>query len=241
MSLRRITFVAVLVISLLAGAMPAEASRKATRTEAKAIKKAFLKGRKGKTRIRKIRVSTANTHFAAVSYSINIPEVKAAKAYKPPSPVILKEGKGGKWKTVPKAPAKVKKDLKEKPRSNIRISGDVNTTLTRPASCTSSKGFYSASVYDRASDTYLSIQINRFTGFGNYPALGVRSLAALSVGNMGTTPQWETGQGNNAEAPSGAIYVDAGRWGIIEAGMAKIPDATTYPITVSVSGTFDCR
>jgi len=47
--------------------------------------------------------------------------------------------------------------------------------------------FYSASLYDRGADIYLSIQINRFRGFGFYPALSVRSLASLAVGNSGTT------------------------------------------------------
>jgi hypothetical protein len=156
--------------------------------------------------------------------------------------VVLKKG-GAKWKPVPseKLPAKVKKDLKEEPASSLRISGDVNALFTRPASCTRSGDFYSASLYDRGRDIYLSIQINRFRGFGFYPALSVRSLASLAVGNSGTTPQYETGKGNDAFSPSGEIYVDKGGWGIIEAGMSKIPDEQTYPETISVSGTFDCR
>ena len=92
------------------GAGSAAASRKATRAEAKAIKKAFLKGRSKATKVRRIRVSTVNSRFALVSYTANVsaPQsigARAAKVYKP-TPVILKKGKGAKWKPVSKAPAK---------------------------------------------------------------------------------------------------------------------------------------
>jgi hypothetical protein len=238
---------------LLAAAAPADASREPTGSEARAIKKAFLKKRDVKTKIRRIRVSTVRKRFAAVSYRIRIAELSPARAgatstfgsgksYPAPSPVLLKKKAGGKWKTVPKAPKKVRKDLKETPRSDIRISGEVSAHLTRAASCTESSGFYSAGIYHPASDTYLSVQIPSYTGPHRYPALAVHSLAALSVGNGGTVPQWETGQGNDAWSPSGEIWVDPGRWGIIEATMARIPDAGgTYPQSVTVSGIWDCR
>jgi hypothetical protein len=237
----RLAAAAALALLALAPATAA-ASRAPTRSEAKAIKKGFAAAHRGTgAKVRRIRVSTVDRRFAGVSYGIDIRQVGTAKAYKAPSPVELKKGKGGKWKPVTKVPAKVKKDLKDKAKSDINISGDVSAHLTQAASCTRSSGFYSASVYDKARDIYLSMQFNRFTKFGFYPALGVRSVAALSVGNKGTTPQWDTGQGNDAEAPSGELYVDAGDWGIIEAGMAKIPDASTYPISVTVSGSWDCR
>jgi hypothetical protein len=243
--IRRSIVVAVLAIAVaIFAAAPAGASRDPTPSEAKAIKRAFLKGREGKTTIQKIRVSTVDPRFAAVFYTIRIEElqVKSTKKYKPPSPAILKEGKGGKWKPASKVPKKVKKDLKDAPKSNIRISGDVGATLTRPASCTQSKGFYSASVYDRAADIYLSIEINRYTGPHEYPALSVRSVATLAVGNNAGTPQWETGQAHDAFASSGEIWVDEGRWGIIEAGMARTPpDESTESNTVVVSGFWDCR
>jgi len=235
------------LLSLSVAAAPAEASRAPTNAEAKAIKRAFLKGRPAGTKVKRIRVSTADKRFAAVTYTSNVrelerPPAQSAKAVKAPSPVVLKKA-GAKWKAVAsgKVPKKVKSDLKKKAVSDLRISGDVNVHFTQPASCTQSGDFYSASLYDRGRDIYLSIQINRFRGFGFYPALAVRSLASLAVGNNATTPQYETGQGNDAFAPSGEIYVDKGGWGIIEAGMSKIPDEQTYPETISVSGTFDCR
>ncbi len=240
-----LTLAALLLLSLAPA--PADASRAPTRAEAKAIKRGFLTGRPAGTKVKRIRVSTADKRFAGVTYTSNVrelerPPAQTAKAVKAPSPVVLKKS-GAKWKAVAsgKVPKKVKSDLKKKAVSDLRISGDVNVHFTQPASCTRSGDFYSASLYDRGRDIYLSIQINRFRGFGFYPALAVRSLASLAVGNSGTTPQYETGQGNNAEAPSGEIYVDKGGWGIIEAGMSKIPDEQTYPETISVSGTWDCR
>ena len=230
------------LVTAIFGAAPAEGSRSPSRAEAKAIKAAFLKGRsKSATRLRRIRVSTVDSRFAAVSFTADLRQPSAAKVYKP-APVILKKAKGGKWKPVSKAPVKVVKDLKATAKSAMNITGEVNASLTQPASCTSSRGFYSASIYDRGSDTYLSVQINRYTGPGWYPALAVRSLAALSVGNMGGPPQWETGQGNNAEAPSGSIYVDnSARWGLVLASMARVPDASTYPQSVEVNGSWACR
>ena len=235
------------LVSLSLATAPADASRAPTRAEAKAIKKGFLKGRPAGTKVKRIRVSTVDKRFSAVTYTANVrelerPPASSAKAKKAPSPVVLKKS-GAKWKPVAseKLAKKVKSDLKEKPASSLRISGDVNAFFTQPASCTRSGDFYSASLYDRGADIYLSIQINRFRGFGFYPALSVRSLASLAVGNSGTTPQYETGQGNDAFSPSGEIYVDRDGWGIIEAGMSKIPDEQTYPETISVSGTFDCR
>ena len=46
------------------------ASRAATRAEAKAIKKGFLKGRPAGTKVKRIRVSTADRRFAAVSQPV---------------------------------------------------------------------------------------------------------------------------------------------------------------------------
>jgi hypothetical protein len=233
---------AALITLLALGAGTADASRAPTRAEKKAIKRAFLKShpKTGATVLR-IRVSTADRRFAAVTYRIDIPEVKSAKVYKAPSPVVLKKGKAGKWKAATKVPAKVKKDLKDKAKSDINISGEVTAHLTQGASCTKTPGFYTASLYDRARDIYLRMEFNRYVGPGFYPAMGVLSVATLAVGNKGTTPQWETGQGNNADAPSGELYVDAAPWGIIAAGMAKYPDANFYPISVNVSGFWDCR
>jgi hypothetical protein len=232
---------AALIALFAVGSGTADASRAPTRGEKKAIKRAFFKAHpKTGAKVRRIRVSTANSRFAAVSYRIDIPEVKAAKVYKAPSPAVLKKGKSGKWKPTTKVPAKVKKDLKDKAKSDINISGEVTAHLTQAASCTQTPGFYVASVYDRTRDIFLRMEFNRYTGPGFYPARGVLSVATLAVGTKATTPQWETGQGNDADAPSGVLYVDAGGWGIIGAGMAKYPDANFYPITVNVSGYWDC-
>ena len=227
----------------------ADASREPTGKEAKAIKRGFLKPREeGKTMIGKIRVSTKDPDFAAVDYDVKIPEVnvigespaassRAKKTYEAPSPAVLKQ-KGGKWKSVPEFPSKVKKDLKAKAGGRIDISGETAAVLSVPARCSESPGFYTASVYDKLGDVYLSMQFPSYTGPHTYPALAVRSLAALSVGNMGTVPQWETGQGNDAYSPSGELYVDSGGWGIIEATMAQT--GGVYPQSVLVSGFWDC-
>jgi hypothetical protein len=227
---------------------PADASREPTRKEARAIKKGFMKPRdEGRTTIKRIRVSTVKERYAAVGYTVRLPEIttigptparRAKETYKPPSPVILKK-KSGKWKTVPKAPGKVKKDLKDKPGGRIDITGETSAVLSVPATCGESPGYYSAGIYDPVGDVYLSLQFPRWHGYGTYPALAVNSLAALSVGNMGGTPQWETGQGNDAFSPSGEIYVDPGRWGIIAATMART--GGVYPQSVSVNGYWDCR
>lgn len=236
---------AISALLLLALAGPASASRAPTQAESKAIKKAFFKNHlKATTKISRIRVSTVNKAYAAVVYRTDIPAPQrpaAAKVYKP-IPEVLKKGKGGKWKGPVKPPKKVKDDLKAKSaRSEIRISGDVNVTLTRAAQCTPGSG--SASIYDPASDIYLSIQFHQdaYTGPGKYPALSVRSLAGIYV-NSATELRWETGQSSDAFAPSGEIYVDGGGWGIIEASMARVNDGTdTFaPQSVVVSGTWAC-
>ena len=126
-------------------AASADASREPTRKEARAIEKGFEKPRDlGKAKIERIRVSTVRSKFAAVTYEIRIPEIpeapptRGSKTYEPPSPVLLKEKKGGKWKTVPKAPAKVKKDLKETAKSRIDISGETSAVLSLGARCSES-------------------------------------------------------------------------------------------------------
>ena len=238
-----------MAIGLLAG--PAGASRDAKPKEARAIKKAFMKPRDtGKTTIRKIRVSTVDKRFAGVTYKVTLEELepigeeeigsarREKKTYPAPSPVILKK-KGGKWKTVPKAPGKVKKDLKEKPGGRIDISGETAAVLSVPATCSDTADFYSANVYDPIGDVYLSIDIFNYRGHGMYPALAVNSVASLAVGNMGGVPQWETGQGSDAFSPSGVIYVDPGGWGIIEATMART--GGVHPQSVLASGYWDCR
>ena len=134
-----------------------------------------------------------------------------------------------------------KKDLKAKsPKSGIRISGEVNATLTRAAGCSSSGD--SATIYDPARDILLRIEINTgYKGPGKYPALGVWSVASLAIANQGTVPQYDTGQGNNAYESSGEIRVDRG-WGTIKAGMARIPLGNeTHPISVLVDGTWNCH
>jgi hypothetical protein len=225
----------------------ASASRAPTKAESAAIKKGFFKThKKSTTKITRIRVSTADKRFSSVSYTINVPEpqrtAKAAKVYKP-APAILKKG-SGKWKSIltGKAPKKVKKDFKMKdPRSDIQITGDVTATITRPAQCTPGGG--SASIYDKASDIYLSIQFHGdyWKGPGTYQALSVGSVAGL-YRNQAMTLTHETGQGNDAFASSGEIYVDGGGWGIINAGMAKVNDGTDtiFPQSVFVKGTWGC-
>jgi hypothetical protein len=233
---------------------PASASRNAKPKEAKAIKKGFMKPRDDiETSVEKIRVSTVDKKFAGVAYDVTLEELepigeeeigapgtarREKKTYEAPSPVILKK-KGGKWKAVPKPPAKVKKDLKGKAKSRIDITGETAAVLSIGATCGETSGFYSAGLYDSIGDVYLSIEFPSYKGPGIYPALAVNSLASLAVGNMGGVPQWETGQGDDAFSPSGAIYVDPDGWGIIEATMART--GGVHPQSVLVSGYWDCK
>ncbi|HEX6117075.1 MAG TPA: hypothetical protein VFY99_08230 [Solirubrobacterales bacterium] len=245
--------IALVAIMLAAvAAAPAQASTEPTRSEAKAIKKAFLAGEDGKATIRKIRVSTVDPRFAAVFYEVDVGEPPAARGdtartshvpteFAPP-PVILKQGKGDKWKTVRKAPEKVKKDLKVKSRkSNIVISGEVSALLTQPATCTDDEGdFYSVGIYDPAIDLYLSIDIFQYARHGWYPARAVGSVAGL-YSDSGTVLRFETGLAHDAYAPSGEILAKAG-WGFIGAGMARTPpEEGTESNTVQVTGTWECR
>ncbi|HYI35213.1 MAG TPA: hypothetical protein VEX39_01290, partial [Thermoleophilaceae bacterium] len=90
---RRVLCSGVLLTTLVLVA-PAEAARAPTKSEAKAIKKGFLKGRSAKaTTIRRIRVSTKVKGWAAVSYTV---EARTAKKVKAPTPVVLKKS-GSKW------------------------------------------------------------------------------------------------------------------------------------------------
>jgi hypothetical protein len=217
--------------------------------DAKSIKRGFLKDREVETQVGRIRLSSVDDRYASVSYSVTIPELSSSRpvvgrlapeGVKAPSPALLKEAKG-KWKPVPKAPAKVKKDLKKKAKSDIVITGDVVAVLSRGASCSPGRMFYSAGILDPGSGTYLSLEFPSFRGPGVYPALGVHSVAALSVNNNGV-PQYTTGQGNDAFSPSGFLYVDRDGWGLIGATMAKEPDeGGTYPQSVEVEGHWVCR
>jgi hypothetical protein len=237
---------ALAVASAIAGAAAAaDAATKPSRHDAREIKRAFLADRDVKTQVSKVVLSSVDDRFAAVTYSVSIDPSGAARrrgAEKlvAPSPALLKEAKG-KWKPVAKAPAKVKKDLKKKAKSDIVVTGDVVAVLRRGASCTQDSGFYSAGILDPGSGTYLSVEFPSFHGPGVYPALGVRSVAALSVYNNGV-PQYTTGLGGDAFSPTGILYVDPSGWGIVDATMAKEPDeGGTYPQTVDVEGHWDCR
>jgi len=234
-----------LVVVLALGASPADASRKPTRSESRAIKKAFFKNHpKADTTIRRIRVSTVDRRYAAVASRADTDEVVARAAAVGKLPPELLKRKGGKWKAVlpSKAPKKVAKELKVKDRTSlIRISGDVDATLTRGATCNPGDG--TANIYDPASDLYLSIQFfdDTYKGPGRYPALSVRSVAGLYV-NSATELRWETGQSSDAFSPSGDIYA-GGTWGVIEATMARVNDGTDsqHPQSVTVSGSWACR
>jgi hypothetical protein len=244
-SRRTLVLVAVLALTLLAAA-PAQAAREAKGGEARAIEKAFLKGRTGETTIEKILVSTEDPRFAAVTYEFETEQLQAepppprqARAeYAPSVPDLLKKSKKGKWKPAAKVPEKVKKDLKYKPRSDIQITGEVTAFLTQPATCSASGGFYSAHVYDRDTDTYFSVQIPSFGSYGLYQARAVHSIATLSIGNSGLEPQWETGQGSDAYESSGDLWVDR-RSGVIEASMARVGGG--QPQSVWASGGWSCR
>jgi hypothetical protein len=233
-----------LVVTALAGwTATASASTAPEPSEARAIERAFLKDRDVKTEVGKIRLSSVDDRFASVAYSVTIPELgsarRAPEVVKAPTVALLKEAKG-KWKPVPKAPKKVKKDLKKKAKSDIVITGDIVDVLTRSAACSESSDFYDAGIINHGSGTYLSVEFPTYRGPGVYPALGVHSVAALSVNNNGV-PQYTTGLGNDAFSPSGFLYVDEG-WGMIGATMAKEPDeGGTYPQTVDVEGRWVCR
>ena len=242
----RIALTALLSAAVLGAlAAPAGASSAPSGSESRAIKKAFHRSQDGKTKIKRIRVSTVDRDFAAVFYRANVGVPPAARAKAPtsfsPPPELFKQAKGTKWKSVSKAPGKVLKDLKVKSRkSSIVIAGEVSAHLTQPASCTDDADFYSASIYDRAMDLYLSIQIPQYTGHGWYPARAVGSVAGL-YSNSGTVLRFETGLAHDAFAPSGDILAKAG-WGYIGAGMARTPpEEGTESNTVTVTGVWECR
>jgi hypothetical protein len=210
-----------------------EAARAPSRSEAKAIKKAFLKGR-SKTTVTRIRVSTVNRRYAAVSYRT---DVKTSTVFKAPSPVLL-EKSGKKWKTVGpgKVPAKVKKDLKKKgAASDVTASGELTAHFTRGASC--SPG--GVRIYDPAHDVLLSIQQAQSRGSGFHPALAVDTVVAL-YRNRGSELTYESGQPTDANAESGYFYRDSGGWGIVDADLAAPPVPDVRPLAVSVKGTWDC-
>jgi hypothetical protein len=244
MALRATVLPAGLILLVATGAAPADASRKPTRSESRAIKKAFFKNHpKADTKIGRIRVSTVDRRFAAVRYRFDVPtETARAAAVRKLPPELLKRKAGGTWKPVlpAKAPKKVVRELKVKSRTSlIRISGDVDAILTRGATCSPGSG--AANIYDPASDVYLSIQFfdDAYTGPGWYPALGVRSLAGIYVDDA-TELRWQTGQSNDYFQPSGTIYA-GGTWGVIEATMARVTTDTHEPQTVTVSGSWSCR
>jgi hypothetical protein len=236
-----------LLLLLTFGASQASASRAPTKSESAAIKKGFFKlHAKSATKITKIRVSTADKRFSAVTYTKNVrepvrPSARAATVYKPP-PVILKKT-GSKWKGPAKPSSKAKKDFKVKAASSdVRITGALTATLTKAATCDAKTG--SASIYDKARDIYFSVQFHgtgegSYSGPGFYPALSVQSIAAIYTNKTGTLA-YETGQPNDAFSPSGEIYVDRG-WGFLSAGMARPPDeGGNYPLNVSIDGTWNC-
>ena len=247
---RRSTFVPVLAVALAGLAVaPAQAARAPTKSEKKAITQSFLEGRDVETTVRKIRVSTVNPRFASVSYSIAIEDPIVSRAglpgaarggseYSAPTPAIEKKAKGKKWKTVPKAPKEVKKDLKLKsPKSNIQVSGERSAFLSRRASCSGGDG--GAGIYDPGSDTYLSIQFNgnSWSGPGWYGAYAVRSVAAI-YGSQGQVLLYESGRSNDAFAASGRIYADYG-WGLIFTDMSP-PPPENRPDSVQVNGEWVC-
>jgi hypothetical protein len=242
---RRPALFASLAVALVGlSALPAQASRAPTKAEKKAIRASFLKGRDVKTTIKKIRVSTADPRFASVAYSIAIEDPTAPRArrggsdYAAPTPAIEKKVKGKKWKTVPKAPKKVKKDLKLKDaKSDIRVSGAHSALLTRPASCSGDDG--GAGIYDPGSDTYLSVGFfgRSWSGPGWYGAYAVGSVAAI-YGSQGQVLLYESGQSNDAFAASGRIYADYG-WGLIFTDMSP-PPPTSSPNSVHVEGEWIC-
>ncbi|HEX5909834.1 MAG TPA: hypothetical protein VFY44_05025 [Thermoleophilaceae bacterium] len=230
---RRVPCFGVLLIALTFAA-PAEASRAPTKAEAKAIKKGFFKGRSAKTTtIRRMRVSTAATGYAAVSYRT---DVKTSTVFSPPTPVVLKKG-GGKWKpvTAAKTPKKVKKDLKVKAaKSNVKLSGEVSATWTRPARCSSS----GVSIYDPGSDLQLSIQQSREEGYGLRDARGVRTVVAV-YRNRGTELAYESGAPADATAPSGVFYREP-IGGFVNASLAPPPVPEIRPFAVEVKGDWIC-
>lgn len=240
MFIRTVAALGAVLCAVAVLAAPASASRDATKSEAKAIEKAFLATQDADVTIRKIRVSTVDEDFAAVFYDADVGEPAPRAEFTPP-PSLLKRKKSGKWKVVPSAPEKVLKDLKVKERkSDIVLSGDFSATLTRPASCTDSGDYYSAGIYEPSMDLYLDIQIPQYTGHGWYPARGVGSVAGIYTGS-GTVLQYETGLAHDAFAPSGDILAERG-WGVINAGFARTPpEEDTASNTVTAVGVFECR
>ncbi len=213
----------------------ADASRAPTKKEAKAIKKGFLKGRPAKENaVRRIRVSTANRRYAAVTY---LSDVAISTKLKPPGPVALKKS-GGKWKPVSsaKVPVKPKKDLKlKKATSDVRVSGEVNARFTRPARCSAS----GVSIYDPGTDLLFSIQQSQDPGNGLRHAKAVGTVVAI-YRNKGTELAYESGAPGDATQPSGSFFRHPLRWGYVDAELSAPPVPTLMPLAVKAAGAWDC-
>lgn len=239
-----VSIATALVLLGLATAAPATAARDAHGKDERAITAAFLDSRDGDATVTAVRISTADRAYAAVEYRVTPSTPGSARLAGPvaaPVPQLFKRTGSDRWKSAAKVPGKVKKDLKAKADSDIRIAGDVVAFLHARATCGGRGGFYSAGVYDKLGNVYLSLEFPAWHGYGGYEALGVNSVATLAVGTGGTSYQYETGQGSDAFASSGVLYVDRG-WGLIDAGMAHVPDAGgPHPISVDVDGFWVCR
>lgn len=219
----------------LVPASAADASRAPTKSEAKAIKKGFLKGRPVKENaVRRIRVSTANRRYASVRY---VADVAISTKLTPPGPVALKKS-GSKWKPVSsaKVPAKPKKDLKlKKATSDVRVSGEVNARFTRPARCSAS----GVSIYDPGTDLQFSIQQFQGPGNGLREAKGVGTVVAI-YRNRGTELAYESGAPSDASQPSGSFFRHPLNWGYVDAELAAPPVPTITPLAVKAAGAWDC-
>ena len=179
--------------------------------------------------------------------SSGAPGAAEPKSYKAPSPAYSKKGKGGKFKLVgPKSvPKGALKDLgKPSAKSNIRITGAFEATLTSPASCTASGDFASITVYDRARDIGFDIDIFReYRGTGFYSLRQTFAIAGLAIGNRMTTHDYETTWGQ-PDVEKGQAYLDAQtRGGVVSATMGPQPppeedDPSRF---VFVDGTWSCR
>ncbi len=239
----RLTVCFIAGFALLATASAATAARDAHGKDKRAIEAAFSKSRGDDASVTDVLISSVDPAYAAVEYEVTptlLGPARLGDSVAAPIPQLLEKGKSGKWKPVVKVPGKVKKDLKAKGKTDVKIGGDVVAFLHDGAACSGGKGFYGAGIYDKLGDVYLSVEIPGWHGYGAYDALAVNSVATLAVGTGGTSYQYETGQGNDAFASSGLLYIDRG-WGLISAGMAKVPDSSTYPISVDVDGYWVCR
>ena len=235
----------VLAALLVALPAPASASRVPTKTEKRAIQKAFFaKHPRSGVRVRQIRVARVDNRFAAVLFRVRGRSGRASRRVS--SPAYFKAA-GTRFKAISrsKVPTAVRKSLGKPARrvaSDIKITGAYTADLTQPATCTRSSGYYAVTVWDRKRDVAFRLQVSEYSAPGGYDVREVGTIAQVLVGNRVTYPNWESTYPPQG-TPKGTAFIHSdGLSGTISADLApQPPESSPRPETlVHVSGKWAC-